>query len=155
MKGDRRWDDTICGKYLHFICQKKAWTSLETALLSNILRFIWTVLFKANSNQMTSGTLQCKAWIYRKVFPCAVFNSNKIVVQLFLFVFICRVRTHHVCSSIWKTRASVSLGFQTPKNRWKRPSAFIVFECLETQWNTKPEFFLITSPTNTIRTFAV
>ena len=52
-----------------------------------------------------------------------------------------------IWSNISKTSASVSSGFQTQewdqwsmKPRGRRPSAFIVFECLKSRWNTKPEF---------------
>ena len=54
-------------------------------------------------------------------------------------------------SNISKTSASVSSGFPNTrklmKARGRRPSAFIVFECLETPMKHEARVFEITSPT--------
>ena len=54
-------------------------------------------------------------------------------------------------SNISKTSASVSLGFPNTrklmKARGRRPSAFIVFECLETPTKHEARISEITSPT--------
>ena len=58
-----------------------------------------------------------------------------------------KTRFFYVVCNISKTSASVSSGFPNTRKLLKRPSAFIVFECLETPMKHKARVSEITSPT--------